>query len=88
MLAQGGSQVGEMHQRQPVIRPATDADASAIARIYNHYVANTVVTFEELAVTAEEMAERIAETDAISLPWLVLEEDGRIKGTMLRYLCT
>lgn len=80
MLDQEGSQVGEMRQRQPGIRPATVADAGAIARIYNHYVANTVITFEELAVTAEEMAERIAETDAISLPWLVLEEDGRIVG--------
>jgi Cu/Ag efflux protein CusF len=66
MFDREGSKVGELQQVRPVIRPATMADAGAIARIYNHYVAHTVITFEEHAVSAEEMAERIAENDAIA----------------------
>ena len=31
-----------------MIRPACASDAETIARIYNHYVANTTVTFEEI----------------------------------------
>ena len=61
-----------MNQHQAnLVRPATAADAEAIARIYNHYVANTVITFEEEAVSAPDMAARIAEAQSLSLPWLV-----------------
>lgn len=35
-----------------LIRPVTIDDAEAIARIYNHYILNTIVTFEEQAVSA------------------------------------
>lgn len=63
-----------------MIRTATAGDADAIARIYNHYVANTIITFEEQAVSSEEMAARIAEVAAASLPWLVAELDGSIVG--------
>ncbi len=63
-----------------VIRPAHAGDADSIARIYNHYVASTIITFEEQAVPATEMASRIAEIAAASLPWLVAEQDGRIVG--------
>ncbi|MDQ8199880.1 GNAT family N-acetyltransferase [Pelagicoccus enzymogenes] len=64
----------------PTIRPATDRDGAAIAAIYNHYIASTVVTFEELAVDATEMAARIAKVQAAHLPWLVAEEDGEVVG--------
>jgi phosphinothricin acetyltransferase len=63
-----------------VIRTATGADAAAIAAIYNLYVRETIVTFEEDAVTIEEMAERIAEVAAHRLPWLVYEEMGELLG--------
>jgi phosphinothricin acetyltransferase len=63
-----------------VIRPAIATDADSIARIYNHYILNTIITFEEQAVSAQEMAERIAEVTSASLPWLVAEDDGRIVG--------
>jgi L-amino acid N-acyltransferase YncA len=69
-----------MPREECVIRTATTGDAEAIARIYNHYVASTIITFEEQAVSAEEMATRIAEIAAASLPWLVAEQDGRIVG--------
>ncbi len=63
-----------------MLRPATANDAAAIAGIYNHYVLNTIVTFEEEAVSASEMAARIAEVIGADLPWFVWEEDGKILG--------
>ena len=61
------------------IRSATLDDARAIAAIYNPYIADTVITFEEQPVKAADMARRIA---AIlpRLPWLLLEQEGRVMG--------
>lgn len=67
------------HEPTP-IRPATTADAAAIADIYNHYVTGTVVTFEEEPVSAFDMGGRIEVVLGASLPWLVAEEAGRILG--------
>jgi L-amino acid N-acyltransferase YncA len=61
------------------LRPAITADAAQIAAIYNYYVRETLVTFEEEPVADVEMARRIADTTA-SYPWLVAEVDGRIAG--------
>jgi len=63
-----------------LIRPATNADAESIAGIYNHYVENTVISFEESAVSAQEMAGRIGDVVAASLPWLVAEREGKVVG--------
>jgi len=63
-----------------VIRAATAEDAEAIAAIYNHYVLETIVTFEEDPVAPVEMARRIAEVEAGTLPWLVAEEGGQVVG--------
>jgi L-amino acid N-acyltransferase YncA len=65
---------------QATIRNATTADAASIADIYNHYVTNTVVTFEEEPVSPAEMAGRIEEVTSASLPWLVAERGGRVLG--------
>jgi phosphinothricin acetyltransferase len=62
------------------IRQASGGDAEAIARIYNYYVENTVVTFEEEPVSAQAMEARIVETQGLSLPWLVAEDEARILG--------
>jgi L-amino acid N-acyltransferase YncA len=61
------------------IRPATRNDAAAICDIYNHYVLNTVISFETEAVSVDEMAARIEET-LTQFPWLVYEVEGRIIG--------
>ena len=53
---------------------------AAIADIYNHYVTQTVVTFEEEPVSAAEFARRIEAVQSTSLPWLVAEQAGRIMG--------
>ena len=63
-----------------MIRPATRNDAESIARIYNHYILNTIITFEEEAVSVDDMADRIDEIQSAPLPWLVIEQDGIIAG--------
>ena len=63
-----------------MIRNAQPNDAAPIAEIYNHYVLNTTITFEEQPVTAPQMAERMAEVQAAGLPWLVAEREGQVLG--------
>ena len=62
------------------IRSAEPADAAGIALIYNHYVAHTVVTFEEEPVSSAEVARRIERVRAASFPWLVAEQATRVAG--------
>lgn len=62
------------------IRPATPHDAAAIAAIYNPYIAETTISFEEEPVSMEEMRGRIAAVQDGGLPWLVLERGGEIAG--------
>jgi phosphinothricin acetyltransferase len=62
-----------------MIRSATARDAAAICAIYNHYVLHTTITFEDAEVLPSEMESRLAETLS-SLPWLVWEEDGAVRG--------
>ena len=59
-----------------VYRKVEVSDAQAIADIYNHYVQNSFVTFEEEPVSAPDMADRIAETTGQGYPWLVVETAG------------
>ena len=65
---------------QDSIRSAIPEDAESIARIYNHYIANTIVSFETQEVLPDEMARRIADVQAASLPWLVAEAEDKIVG--------
>jgi L-amino acid N-acyltransferase YncA len=60
-----------------MIRACTGTDAAAIAAIYNYYVRETVVTFEETPVTVDEIAQRIAEVGA-RFPWLVWDDGGAV----------
>ena len=62
-----------------MIRPATIADATKLCDIYNHYVLTTPITFEEEAVTVEDMEQRIQDT-LQSLPWLVWEDESQLLG--------
>lgn len=66
--------------KNSAVRSASPADADAIARIYNHYIRNTVITFEEEPVSGHVMANRVAEVQGLSLPWLVAEIDNVIVG--------
>ncbi|MBU3023969.1 GNAT family N-acetyltransferase [Aestuariibacter sp. A3R04] len=62
------------------MRPCQAEDAAYLASIYNHYVTNTIVTFEETPVDAQEMRARLSQVAASSLPWLVTEADERVVG--------
>ena len=65
---------------EAAIRPASESDAAAIAAIYNHYVAHTVITFEEEPVSPQDMTARILEVQRQGLPWLVAERAGQVVG--------
>ena len=54
-------------------------DADQICTIYNHYVINTTATFEEEAITAEEMRIRIKQLTR-RFPWLVYEVANELQG--------
>lgn len=62
-----------------LIRSYKAGDESSICTIYNHFIANTVVTFEEVPVTAAEMQQRIA-AYLQTYPWYVCEWDGEVVG--------
>lgn len=63
-----------------MIRSAKKADADAIAGIYNHYVSNTVVSFEESQLSGLEMALRIDKVRKFGMPWMVAEGNEGIVG--------
>lgn len=69
-----------MRRETATIRAAASSDSSVVAAIYNHYVAETVITFEEEPIQAGEMARRIQDVRSASLPWLVAEENGQVVG--------
>lgn len=63
----------------PAIRLATPADAAAVCRIYNHYVQDTIISFEYTPVPAAEMAARIEELRRTHA-WYVHEDAGSVVG--------
>ena len=63
-----------------LIRDVAPGDAEAIATIYNPYVLNTVITFEEIPVTAEEINTRINAILKLGFPYLVMEQNGHVIG--------
>ena len=42
-----------------MIRLAKSEDAEAIAKIYNHYIESTAITFEETSLSVDEMSSRM-----------------------------
>jgi L-amino acid N-acyltransferase YncA len=63
-----------------LVRGASASDAAALARIYNFYVRETIVTFEEEPVSEAEMTSRLRNVQEASLPWLVAEDAGEVAG--------
>ena len=62
-----------------MIRNAKPEDAQAICDIYNYHVLNTIVTFEEESILADDMADRINKVSE-KYVWLVYEQEGEIIG--------
>ena len=67
-----------------MIRDVKLTDAEAICEIYNPYVLNTDITFEEVPVTPDQIRQRITTVTA-SYPWLVITEDDKVQG--YAYIC-
>ena len=63
-----------------MIRSATADDAASIADIYNHYTRNTIITFEEVPLSADDMRLRVQEVQGAGLPWLVAENGADLAG--------
>ena len=64
----------------PLVRPSTDSDVAAIARIYGHYVCCSTATFELEPPAESEIAKRRAAILSLGLPYLVVEGDGAVGG--------
>jgi len=69
----------EIYRLSQTIRPVRLDDASSICEIYNQYVIETPITFEEAPVTLDEMQQRIVAA-AATYPWFVCEQDGELLG--------
>lgn len=63
-----------------MIRPVKFSDLASIQRIYNFYIMETTVTFEETKISAEELAGRIRKVESVGLPWLVADDNDEIRG--------
>ncbi|HBM15870.1 MAG TPA: phosphinothricin acetyltransferase [Lentisphaeria bacterium] len=63
-----------------MIRECFIEDAAEICRIYNYYVENTTITFEEEPLAPSEIEKRISNIQSKGHPWLVYEENLQIIG--------
>ncbi len=61
------------------IRRCESKDSEALCEIYNHYIENSVITFELDIITVDEMARRINQT-GLNYPWLVYELNAKSVG--------
>lgn len=62
-----------------IIREVKKEDVPRLAEIYNYYILNTNVTFEEEAVTVGEFLNRVSRIKK-SYPYLVAEKNGAVIG--------
>lgn len=66
------------------IRPATAADLPDIREIYNHFVSNSVVTFDEKRSSIRYWREKFATLTRLGLPFLVaVSPAGQVLGYAL-----
>lgn len=62
-----------------MIRTVTLNDAHQLAEIYNHYVLNSIITFDEIPSTITDFEEKI-KTIYNNYPFFVFEENNDILG--------
>ena len=63
------------------IRPATEADLPSIREIYNHYVLNSSVTFDDKPQTLAALRKKFATATKLRMPYLVAESPrGELLG--------
>ncbi|KAJ3271602.1 hypothetical protein HDV01_006472 [Terramyces sp. JEL0728] len=62
-----------------MIRDATLEDAQKIVSIYNHYIRNTIVSFEQEEISVQEMKDRISKIQS-EYTFVVYEKEGKVIG--------
>jgi len=63
------------------IRPAVVADLPAVREIYNHYVMNSTVTFDETPMTLVQLRRKFEKVEKLGQPFIVAESPrGQILG--------
>ena len=63
-----------------MVRMVQPSDAPRIAEIYNYYIENTVITFEEEKVTKQDIEQRIQKILKKGFPYIVYEKGGKVIG--------
>ena len=63
-----------------MIRTIQERDYQAVTHIYNHYIRNTVISFEEREIDSGEVAARVNKVKSAGLWWLVCEAESHILG--------
>ena len=66
-----------MERDGPLVRPATPADADAIAAIFNQGIADRVATFETQPRTPEQIGQQLLDKGQ-RFPTIVAEQSGRV----------
>jgi len=62
-----------------MIRKVKESDSRQISDIYNYYIENTIITFEEVPLSVYETEARIKKISE-SFPYLIIEDNGEITG--------
>lgn len=63
------------------IRPVEQGDIAEVREIYNHYVTNSVVTFDEHEWSVAQWRDKIAHLGKLGLPFLIAESPhGQVLG--------
>ena len=63
-----------------MIRDVEERDFQAVVGIYNYYIRETIISFEENEIDAKEISERIDKVKSAGLWWLVFEESDQVIG--------
>lgn len=63
-----------------IVRPARAADVPAILEMWNAVIRDTLITFNSVEKTAEEIAALIAAKEREGHAFLVVEDTGRVAG--------
>ena len=66
------------------IRPAVAEDLPSVREIYNHYVLNSTVTFDEKPMTLVDVRKKFATNERLQMPFLVaVSPGGQLLGVAL-----
>ncbi len=68
------------------IRPAIEDDLASVREIYNHYVLNSSITFDERPMTLVGVRKKFATAEKLRMPYLVAESPrGELLGLRLGF---